>query len=288
MPGRVLVIGATGMLGRPVAERLRDDGFLVRILARDPDRASTLLGDDYDVARGQVEDAEGLRLALDGVDGVHISLKAGPGRGEPERVEHQGTARVTGLAREAGVKRITYLSGCFVDARHARASEAEAAKLGAERAIEKSGVPYTILRPTYFMETLPLHVQGPVAVVLGKQPHRWHMVAAADYAAMVSRAHASPGSRSSREFVFGPEALTIAEALKRYCRAAAGGKRVVTAPLALMKMLNRTVMRGALTRELALMSVMQREGEPAPGDGDGGRQQGTTRLAQWLEERRSG
>lgn len=287
MPGRVLVVGATGMLGRPVAERLRADGFAVRILARDPKKASTLLGDGYEVVRGDIEDADALRAALEGSDGVHVSLKAGPAPGEPERVEHQGTARVARLAKESGVKRITYLSGCFVDARHAQDSEAEAAKFHAEQAIESSGVAYTILQPTYFMETLPLHVQGRIAVVLGKQPHRWHMIAASDFAAMVSGAHSSAGQSSARQFVFGPEPLTMAEALKRYCEAIEGGKRVVTVPLRLMKALNATVMRGALSRELALMTVMQREGEPAPPAADGELQRGTTGLAQWLDERRS-
>ncbi len=287
MPGRVLVVGATGMLGRPVAERLRADGFAVRILARDPGKASTLLGEGYEVVRGDIEDADALREALDGADGVHISLKAGPKAGEPERVEHQGTARIARLAKESGVKRISYLSGCFVDERHAQHSEAEAAKWGAEQAIEGSGVAYTILRPTYFMETLPLHVQGKVAVVLGKQPHPWHMVAAKDFAGMVSGAHSSAAQSSARQFVCGPEPLTMTEALKRYCDAIEGGKRVVTAPLPLMKALNATVMRGAMNRELALMAVMQREGEPAPPTAEGELQRGTTRLAQWLDERRS-
>jgi uncharacterized protein YbjT (DUF2867 family) len=287
MPGRVLVVGATGLLGRPVAERLRADGFGVRILARDPERASTLLGNGYDVVRGDVEDADALRAALEGADGVHISLKAGPERGAPERVEHQGTARVAGLAKESGVKRITYLSGCFVDERHAQDSEAEAAKLGAEQAIESSGVAYTILRPTYFMETLALHVQGRVAVVLGKQPHPWHMIAASDFAGMVSGAHSSTAQSSANQFVFGPEPLTIAEALKRYCEAVEGGMRVLTVPLRLMKALNATVMRGALNRELALMTVMQREGEPTAPAADGAVQRGTTPFAQWLDERTS-
>lgn len=284
----VLVVGATGMLGRPVAERLRADGYAVRVLARDGARARALLGDGYELAEGDVEDAGSLRSAIEGCDGVHVSLKAGPKRGEPERVEHQGTSRVVEAAAEAGVKRITYLSGCFVDEAHADLSEAEEAKWRAEQAIERSGVPYTILRPTYFMETLALHVQGKVAVVLGRQPHPWHMVAAGDFANIVSTAHRPGMAGSGRHPVFGPEALTIGEALKRYCDAVEGGKRVVTAPLPVMKALNATVMRGELNRELALMSVMQQEGEPAaPPDPLGQLPPATTTFSQWLERLRA-
>lgn len=286
--GTVLVVGGTGMLGRPVAQRLRADGFGVRVLARDPAKARGLLGEGFELAAGDIEDPASLRSAAEGCQGVHISLKAGPKRGEPERVEHQGTARVVQAASEAGVRRLTYLSGCFVDEAHASASEAEAAKWRAEQAIERSGVPFTILKPTYFMETLALHVQGKVAVVLGRQPHRWRMVAAEDFAEMVSAAHAPDTGISGRHPVTGPEPLTINEALKRYCETVEGGTRVVTAPLPVMRALNATVMRGELNRELALMRVMGREGEPelAP-EGSGTLPLATTTLSQWVERRRA-
>jgi uncharacterized protein YbjT (DUF2867 family) len=287
-PRTVLVVGATGMLGRPVAERLRADGYAVRVLARDPGKARALLGDGYEVAEGAVEDAEAIARAVDGCHGVHISLKAGPEKGDPERVEHKGTAGVADAAAKAGLQRLTYLSGCFVDPAHAHASEAEGAKWRAEQAIEASGVPFTILKPTYFMETLAEHVQGKVAVVLGRQPHRWRMVAAEDFARMVSSAQGSDMAGSGRHPVFGPEPLTIPEALKRYCDAIEGGKRVVTAPLPVMKALNATVMRGELNRELALMAVMGREGEPElTPEGDGDLPQPTTTLSQWLERLRA-
>lgn len=36
---RILILGGTGLLGEPVARRLQADGFAVRLLARDPDKA---------------------------------------------------------------------------------------------------------------------------------------------------------------------------------------------------------------------------------------------------------
>ncbi|MGH3994096.1 MAG: hypothetical protein ACRDSN_16750, partial [Pseudonocardiaceae bacterium] len=131
-------------------------------------------------------------------------------------------------------------------------------------------------------------VQGKVAVVLGRQPHPWRMVAAGDYANMVSKAHGPEISGSGRHAVFGPEALTIPEALKRYCDSIEGGARVVTAPLPVMKALNATVMRGELNRELALMTVMGREGEPQlAAEGPGQLPPPTTTLSQWLERLRA-
>ncbi len=89
-------------------------------------------------------------------------------------------------------------------------------------------------------------------------------------------------------YVFGPEAVTIADALRVYCRIAAGGKRVLTAPLPMMRALNRTFMRGAMTRELDLMRVMQRVGEPTNVP-EASEVLGppTTTLEEWCSQRRA-
>jgi uncharacterized protein YbjT (DUF2867 family) len=282
----VLVVGATGMLGRPVVERLSADGSGVRVLARDPESARSLLGKGVEYVGGAVEDGASLGRALEGCRAVHVSLKAGPQPGDPERVEPQGTTRVAEAAARAGLERITYLSGCYVGSEHTRDSEAETAKLGAERAIEASGVPFTIFKPTYFMETLPLHVQGPFGMVLGRQPHPLRMVAADDYARMVSAALRTPESSGLHLYVFGPEPLTISEALRIYCRIVEGGKRVITMPLPVMRAMNRLFMGGAMSRELGLMTVMQRLGEPTDVL-DAGAVLGaaTTTVRAWCERR---
>jgi len=39
MKKRILIIGATGLLGKPVAIRLRENGFIVRLMVRNADKA---------------------------------------------------------------------------------------------------------------------------------------------------------------------------------------------------------------------------------------------------------
>jgi uncharacterized protein YbjT (DUF2867 family) len=50
-PDKVLVVGATEMLGRPVVERLSADGYGVQVLARDPESARSLLGKGVEYVR---------------------------------------------------------------------------------------------------------------------------------------------------------------------------------------------------------------------------------------------
>jgi uncharacterized protein YbjT (DUF2867 family) len=255
----ILVVGGTGMLGEQVARQLLREGFEVRLLVRDVDRARTLLGPNFQYSDGDVDDSGAIDRALEGCTGVHISLRGGSDSDELDRVEHRGTARVAKLAARQGVSRLTYLSGMLVD-EHAEIP-GDRAKFRAEQAIHQSGVPYTIFKPTYFMETLPRHVQGRLAIVLGRQPHPLHLVAAGDFARMASRSFRTPEAANRTFFVHGPEAITIPEALRLYCSLVEPGKRVVSMPLGFMSLIDVLFMRRQLRSTLQLMRVMQRVGE---------------------------
>ncbi len=74
MEKRILVIGATGLLGEPVARHLQQSGFMVRLLVRDIEMALKRFGDDFEIVKGDMNDAERLEKALDTCFGVHINL----------------------------------------------------------------------------------------------------------------------------------------------------------------------------------------------------------------------
>jgi len=282
----ILVVGGTGELGRPVAQQLLADGFEVRLLARHVERARTLLGPDVKYFAGDVDNPDAIEPALEGCTGVHVSLRGGSDPDELDHVEHRGTARVAELAARQGISRLTYLSGMLV------AEDAEIpgdrAKYRAEQAIHQSGVPYTIFKPTYFMETLPRHVQGRLAIVLGRQPHPLHMVAASDFARMVSRSFRTPEAANRRLFVHGPEAIALPDALRLYCSLVEPGKRVVTMPLGFMSVGDALFKRGQLRSTLQLMRVMQRVGERGdPSEANEVLGAPTTTLRQWCEKQQA-
>lgn len=282
-PETILVVGGTGMLGRRVAWWLLQDGFIVRLLTRDPERARALLGPDFEYFAGDVGDAAAIERALSSCAGVHVSLSGGSEPEEIDRVEHRGTARVAELAARRGVLRLTYLSQMLV-AEDAEIPE-HRAKFRAEQAIRHSGAPYTIFKPTYFMETLPRHVRGKVAVVMGRQPHPFHMVAADDFARMVSRSFRTPEAANRSLFVHGPEAVTIPEALRLYCSLVEPGKRVVSVPLWSMSVLDALFMRRQLRGTIQLMGAMQRAGERGdPSEADEVLGAPTTTLHRWCEQ----
>jgi uncharacterized protein YbjT (DUF2867 family) len=285
MTETVLVIGGRGELGAPVAGQLHSDDYRVRVLARRLPAARDR-DPDLEYVQGNLDDTDALRSALTGCAAVHLSVRGGPTAESYDRVERHGPARVAELAALAGVGRLTYVSHML--AAPDAAAPSLRAKFHAEQAIAASAVPFTIFRPTYFMETLPRQVRGSRAVVLGRQPHPFHMLAASDFARMVARALATPESARKRLDVHGPQALTIADALRIYCERLAPGTQVVTRPLWFMTVLDRTVLRGQLRGTLELMRAMQRSGERGdPSQANRLLGTPTTTLLHWCDQRRN-
>jgi uncharacterized protein YbjT (DUF2867 family) len=263
---RILVLGATGLIGAPVARRLAGDGYQVRLLVRDPERAEPKLGPGFEYLPGSVTDRAAVDRAVQGVDGVHISLGVeDPALLEP--VEHRGAAAVAQAAARHGLQRISYLTGSLVRVDYGPKIPEHRAKLAAEQAIQDSGVPYTFFRPTYFTNTLPRHVQGPVIVALGRQRRLLHPVCAEDFAGQVARAFATAAAANREFYIHGPEALTLRQALGIYQRNITPGKPLVTIPLPVMAGIDHAFMGGKLAPNLQIMRLLARLGErgdPAP------------------------
>lgn len=165
----ILVIGGIGRLGEPVARRLCADGYTVRVFTRNPEKARAKFGSEYEIVTGNVEDSLSLDAALKGCQGVHINLEGGP---DPD-LERRGVESIARAAARAGLQRISYLSGATVREENCWFPGTRA-KFKAEAALRSSGVPYTIFKATFFMESLPGYVSGKRASVIGNQPHSWH------------------------------------------------------------------------------------------------------------------
>ncbi|EZP52590.1 SDR family oxidoreductase [Sphingomonas sp. RIT328] len=137
----ILVIGATGRVGRHVVEQLVARNASVRVLTRDPAKAAFPTG--VDIAKGDLLDIDSLRAAFVGVRTLFL-LNAVTGD------EFTQAIVTLNIAREAGVDRVVYLS--VFDADRAVNVPHFAVKSGAERMLEAMNFGATILRPTYFID----------------------------------------------------------------------------------------------------------------------------------------
>lgn len=137
----ILVIGATGRVGRRVVDQLVSRNAKVRVLTRDSSKANFPI--DVEVVQGEILELVSLRNAFKGVRTLFL-LNAVTGD------EFTQAIITLNIAREAGVERVVYLSVIhadrFVNVPHF------AVKSGAEQMLRQMDFSATILRPSYFID----------------------------------------------------------------------------------------------------------------------------------------
>jgi NADH dehydrogenase len=150
----VAVAGGTGFVGGAIATELHRRGHVVRVLSHRGDAVRGGLADAIEIRPADVQTGAGLVDALRGADALAIALAfrnspiEAPSKHQTfVEVDAEGTERLVAAAREAGVKRVVYLSGAGA------APDAKRhwfrAKWRAEEAVRGSGLTWTIIRPTW-------------------------------------------------------------------------------------------------------------------------------------------
>jgi uncharacterized protein YbjT (DUF2867 family) len=148
----VLVVGATGSIGRLVVEEAIRRGYTTRALVRNPDKARRL-PPEADVIMGDVTRPDTLSRAVDGVDAVVFTLGSdGAGKVGAETVDYGGVRNVLNAlgSRTARIALMTSIGVTNRTGRYNRATQVHDWKRRSERLVRASGLPYTIVRPGWF------------------------------------------------------------------------------------------------------------------------------------------
>jgi uncharacterized protein YbjT (DUF2867 family) len=187
----VLVIGGSGKTGRRVGERLRALGIPTRDVSR-----STTPAFDWTQPKSWA-------AALDGVSKAYVTY-------QPDLAvdgASDAIARLSGLARDKGLEHIVLLSG-----------RGEPGAQRAEAALQASGVPWTIVRASWFAQNfsegylLDGLLAGELALPAGAVPEPFidvDDIADVAFAALTDSRH-----RNRLYEVTGPRALTFAQAVE--------------------------------------------------------------------------
>ncbi len=201
----ILVIGATGTVGRELVPRLLDHGQAVRVMSRTPERARALFGATVEVAPGDVQDETSLRAALAGVERVFLVTPPGMGGLPPD-------ATICALATEAGVRQIVRLS--VLAAGGDEDDLITGWSTAAENAIKVSGLAWTFLRPGGFMSNTlgwadTIRRERTVRALFADQKAAW--IDPADIAAVGVRVLTEAGHTGRAYRLSGPQALSPRE-----------------------------------------------------------------------------
>ncbi|MVM37870.1 NAD(P)H-binding protein [Spirosoma sp. HMF3257] len=238
---RVAIIGATGMLGQPVAHELIKAGFATRIIARDVIQTRQLFPDS-EVVPGDLRKVAGLAEALQGIDTVYLNLSIKQNEKQTDfHTEAEGLTNLIRAARLAGVQRIAYLSSIVM--RYQGMNKFNwwvfQVKQEAVRCVKASGISYSIFYPSCFMDSINgTQRVGRFILLVGRSAVQPWYVSASDYGKQVVRAFQIAKDGQNQEYVIqGPEAVTQHEAAERFVAAYRNEKlRILTTPPFLMRL----------------------------------------------------
>lgn len=207
----ILVTGATGQQGGAVARHLlKQPGFAVRALTRDSAKpaAKALAQAGAELFQGDLDNAAAIRRALEGTWGVY-SVQTFMETGNEGEIR-QGKA-VTDAAKAAGVQHLVYSSVVSADQETGLAHFESKGQI--ERHIRQSGLPYTILRPAFFMQNWYNYMREPIlsgTLPLPLSPQtRLQQISVEDIGAIAATAFQNPNRWSGRIVELAGEELTM-------------------------------------------------------------------------------
>lgn len=263
-PGKVLVTGGSGFLGRKVIERLVVDGYPVRVLARKLARVEPLVALGAEVVWGDVADLPSFDRAVAGCDVVvHLAAGTSGTERDSETATLQGTRNLLELCERHKPRKLVYISSCSVygvtEARSgARITETSplerhperrgsysASKQEADQYVSEymrsGGVPVTILRPgTIYGPGGDVYTPlmgfsaGSLYVVIGMGGFVLPFVHVENVADAIAQCIEKPQSNGEIFNVIDPEPLTKRDYMNRVIRKIDPSARVVYLPFSVL------------------------------------------------------
>lgn len=220
---KILVTGGNGHLGREFVRRARVGGHDLRVGSRKPRPEG--IDDDVEWAQMDLGTGAGMEAA---VAGAEVILHAASDSKNTAIVDVEGMRRLVAASREAGVGHLVFISIVGIDKMPFPYYER---KVEAERILEESKVPCSILRATqfhYFIDML-LGASARVPLVL-LIPAGFHVQSVATEEVVDRLMHVvADGPRGLLQDFGGPERLTLHEAARQW--KAARGMRRPTVPV---------------------------------------------------------
>lgn len=222
----ILLTGVTGKTGGEVARQLTAAGVPFRALVRNPAKADALQAMHADLVIGDVADDAVLERALEGIERALLVMP----NGEDQLLLEK---RFTRYAARAGVQHLVKLSS--LESVPESTNPITRVHVASEQAIRESGMAWTMIRPTFFMQTFLGSATGIRERQLITMPAGTGTIAPTDLrdvGAVIGRVLTEPGHENQSYDLTGPELLTLAEIAARFSAGLGREIRYVDQPMA--------------------------------------------------------
>ena len=214
----VLVAGATGFLGGEICRQLAGKNKNVKALVRatsDANKVAQLKESGVEIVVGDLKDKSSLENALHGVSAIISTVSSTSSRQEGDSitsVDDEGQINLINAAAGAGISQFVYVSFCPMP----NEFPLQTAKRKVENHLAESGLNYTILQPTFFMEAwlspaLGFDYPNAKATVYGEGKNRISWIAIKDVASFAGASLDNPAAKNQIIELGGVAALSPLE-----------------------------------------------------------------------------
>lgn len=188
---KILVIGASGFVGRRVSQALLADGYEVRCLARNPARVQDLAKIGGEIVQGDISDLAAMQRALESVEAAYISIHtlspqhANTARQDFMDVERNGLQNIVTACQTHGTRRLIYVT--FLGAAPDGPSAWIRGRWQTEQFLLNSGLDVTVIRPGQIVgvggqgfNMMMNQARRSVAITIGSGQQKWRNIALDD------------------------------------------------------------------------------------------------------------
>ena len=213
MSQSILITGANGNVSTAVIGALKNKQVNVRAMVRNTSKTAALEAQGVEVVIGDLEDPTSLPKAFDGIDKVFLLSSNGPRCAENH-------SNGVWAARQAGVSHVVRMSAIGA-ANNAPTINSRLHALS-DNELAASGMPYTIVKPQFFMQNLMMAAQSVAkdgAIYMPLADGRIGMVDVRDIGDFAAKVLTSGGHESQSYTLTGPDSVTMSQVAEAFTTA---------------------------------------------------------------------
>jgi len=230
---KIAIIGATGKLGIPTVKRLVENGVHVKAVVRNPESAKEKIPKGVEIIQGELNNVDSLKTALANTEYLYLNLSVPDPYADfiPEVHGVENILKATG----SNLKQIIMISG--LGALHPEFHPSNeriidnALRVKGHKLIRDVGVPLTVFHRTWFINALPWFIQGESLLVFGKYKTPMYWTNTTDLADYITASIGNEGAYNKDFAMQGTEALSYANAARKYVELKNLSLSVIEAPV---------------------------------------------------------
>jgi uncharacterized protein YbjT (DUF2867 family) len=259
----MLVVGASGLLGGKIATALKEKGYPVRGLCRNPAQHPELAEKGIELVQGALRQPATLLEACKGVETVVTTANsvAGNGENKSKAVDFYGNRNPIDAARACGVEHFVFISMSGTDPN----SPVNFAKYksATEEYLKASGLSYTIIRPQAYMEIWGMLIGDSIqkkgkCQVFGQGNNPVSFISVEDVKQFATLAALEPSLRNKTLELGGPENLTLNQVVEKCGKFTGKTPKVSHIPVPMLRMMRQVmkVFNPGLSNLIGLSIIM--------------------------------